>query len=44
MTLFEDQPRYDPFHTARLGGTILHTLFLVDFGLTSFLGGTPLLR
>ena len=43
MTLFEDPTRYDPFHTARLGGTILHTLFLVDFGLTTFLGGTPLL-
>ena len=29
MTLFEDPTRYDPFHTARLGGTILHTLFLI---------------
>ena len=28
MTLFEDPPRYDPFHIARLGGTILHTIFL----------------
>ena len=44
MTLFEDRPRYDPFHSAGVGGTILPSLYWFDIWFISILGSARLLR